>query len=85
MRLPEAIKVLRANTMACWWPESGMSGTDLAGVFWEARLLTGEIKRRQDIPPNTPFFVLDDDNPETALYNELVSAVLTVRQCMAVS
>lgn len=85
MRLPEAIKVLKANTMALWWPNEGMARTDLAAIFWEVGLVTGGIKERQGIPADASFFVLDDDDPETALYNELVAAVLVVRSCMAVA
>jgi hypothetical protein len=84
MRLPEAIKVLRENTMACWWPNGpypGKQGTDFSGIFGEVKALLHGIMARQDIPDDAPFFVLDDENPETALYNDLVGAVLTVRRC----
>ena len=84
MKLPEAIRILRANTMACWWPDGpypGKRGTDFEGIFGEVRELTRGIKARQDIPPDASFFMLDDNDPETALYNDLVSAVMTVRRC----
>jgi len=86
MKLPEAIRTLRENTMACWWPDGpypGKQGTDFAGIFGEVRTLLHGIMARQDIPEDEAFFVLDEGNPETALYNELVDAVLTVKRCMA--
>jgi len=81
MRLPEAIKLLRQNTMACWWPNGpypGKQGTDFRGIFGEVKVLLNGIKARQWIDGDAKLFILDDDNPETALYNDLVTAVMVI-------
>ena len=85
MKLRDAIATLKQETMACWWPGGsypGKEGTDWAGILGEARTLQEGIKARQDIPENAMFYVMDDDNPETALYNKLGCAYVTVIQCM---
>lgn len=87
MRLPEAIKVLRANTMACWWPDGpypGKRGTDIRGIFGECRTILHGIMGRQGIPEDAPFFTFDESNPETALYDEIIDAMLTVRRCSGI-
>lgn len=80
MRLSEAVKVLKENTMACWWPSRAMGrqGTDWYGIKSEVGLLLLGIKRRQGIEDEAKFFILDEDNPETALYDRLVEATFTV-------
>ena len=83
MKLREAIKVLRENTMACWWPNGpypGKRGTDWEGIAGEVRALTRDIKRRQDVQPDAMGFFLDPNNPETELYNQLITAWLTVKR-----
>ena len=88
MKLPEAIKVLKTNTMACWWPNGsypGKQGTDFAGIGGEVRVLLRGIMDRQDIPKDASFFTLDSDNPETALYNELLGAWIVVRGSLAIA
>lgn len=84
MKLSEAIKILKANTMACWWPSkiTGKNGTDFNGIFGEANKLLKDIMRRQNIPEDTKFFVLDETNTETKLYNEISTAILTVKQAI---
>ncbi len=86
MRLPEAIRILKRETMACWWPNGpypGKQGTDFDGIIGEVRVLLDGIKLRQDVPEDAAFFTLDDANPETGLYNQLVGAVLTVQRCQS--
>ena len=82
MRLAQAIKVLKTNTMACWWPNGpypGKQGTDWDGIFGEVGCLVGGIMARQGISDKESFFVLDPANPETAMYDELLGAMLAVR------
>lgn len=78
MRLPEAIKILQQNTMACWWPNGSWPGQqeiDKEGIIGEARLLLEGIRQRQDIPDNALFFTLDEANPETWLYDKIVESM----------
>ena len=82
MKLAKAIHILKANTMACWWPNGpypGKQGTDWDEIEGEVNHLLLGIMRRQDISDGTPFFILDPANPESRLYDELGSAALTVR------
>jgi hypothetical protein len=82
MRLSEAIKILQANTMACWWPSStmGRTETDVAGIAGEVRALRAGIKSRQGIPADALFYVLDPNDPETRLFENLREAVQTLRR-----
>jgi len=84
MRLNEAIKVLRRDTMACWWPSPvmGREGTDFGGIFEEAAYLQLGMRRRQDIPDGESFYVLDPANPESAMHDELGCAVMVVKQAI---
>ncbi|KKM65238.1 hypothetical protein LCGC14_1493240 [marine sediment metagenome] len=84
-KLAQAIKILKANTMACWWPNGpypGKQGTDWQGISGEVSYLLSGIKQRQDIDPTALFFVLDPANSETALYDELLTALHTVNEAM---
>ena len=86
MKLREAIEILRENTMACWWPDGpypGKRGTDWDGIFREVRATLKDIMHRQEINGDSPFFVLDAENPETAIYDNLMAAILAVRLAMA--
>ena len=80
MKLTEAIKILKSNTMACWWPSKAMGRnfTDWPRIFDECRHVLKGIMRRQNIPDDCKFFVLDDENPETQLYNEIATAMTVV-------
>lgn len=82
MRLPEAIKILQINTMACWWPcaATGKQGTDIGGIIGEVDVLLSGIKGRQGVLSGEMFYYLDEANPETALYDQLVSAVQVLRR-----
>lgn len=83
MKLPEAIKVLRVNTMACWWPNGpypGKRGTDFEGILGEVGYLLLGIRRRQNIPDDAMFYTLDPDNSETTLYDQLTSAVIAIKR-----
>ena len=84
MKLSEAINVLKAYTSDYFWPckELGRNETCWPDIFSEARLRLREIMQRQGIEPNTPFFVLDDSNPETELYNRIAGAILQVRSAI---
>ena len=85
MKLAEAAKVLQSNTMACWWPSRINGGAiDVAGILDEARLLLKGIKERQDIPAGESFFVLDEANPESAMYDELASAIAVFRNSKSI-
>ena len=83
--LQEAVTILQQNTMACWWP-SRISGEviDKAGIMDEAKLLLKGIMARQDIPWNESFFVLDDSNPESKLYDEIMEAMLVFDKSIGV-
>ena len=83
MKLGRAIEVLKANSMACWWPDKGLgrNTTDLDGMVSEILGHMNNIKWQQDIPSDAVFFVLDDAAPETALYNELAAALCTLKRC----
>ncbi len=88
MKLAKAIKVLKTNTMACWWPNGsypGKQGTDFAGIGGEVKHLLRGILERQDIPANAPVFTLDSANPETALYDELLGAWIAFREAVSTS
>lgn len=89
MRLPEAIRTLKANTMACWWPDyhtfPGKRGTDWDGIFGEVWALLDGIKERQGIEAGAMFYTLDDSDPETATHDELMAAMMTVRRAAGVS
>ena len=81
MKLAEATKILKRETMACLWPNGshpGQKHTDLAGIAGEVKALLQGIKDRQGMA-GAAFFVLDDDNPESALYDELGSAYMVFR------
>lgn len=85
MKLPEAITILKRETMACWWPNGsypGKQGTDWPGIFGETRELQRGIRRRQDIPDDASFYVLDPDHAETALHDDLSAATVTVLGAM---
>jgi hypothetical protein len=84
MTFREAIQVLKENTLSCWWPSKAMGKnyTDFDGIFGEIQHTLLDIKRRQDIPDDAKFFVLDENNSETKLYNEIMTAVCIVKQAM---
>jgi hypothetical protein len=81
VKLRDAHKILKGNTMACWWPSKrmGREGTDWTGIIDEVDCLLRDIKRRQDIDEDARFFTLNPGNPESILYDELVQAVQTFR------
>ena len=83
MKIPEAIRILKDNTMACWWPNGpypGRKGTNFTDIFGEVQTLLNGIKERQGIPAGEAFFVLDPTNSETALYGKLERAVWAIRR-----
>jgi len=84
MRLPEAIKVLKANTMACWWPnpKMGRNFTDWRAIHGEILGHLAAEKARQGIEPDALFFVLDEGDPGTTYYNELAGALACVLGCI---
>ena len=75
MRLAEAVKVLKSNTMACWWPSRAFPGTDMREMLNEAGMALEGIRERQGIPSGASFYVLDESNPETGLYDEIANAM----------
>ena len=84
MRLRDAIKILQTHTLASHWPDQamGQKGVDIAGITNEVRELLRDIRQRQDIPRDAMFYVLDSDNPETLLHDQLVQALITVKQAI---
>ena len=84
MRLPEAIRILREHTMACWWPNGARRGAqgDIYGALDEAQQLIKGIKRRQDIDGDAAFYILDQTNPETQTHDDLQASILCVYECM---
>jgi hypothetical protein len=87
MKLSEAINVLKAYTMDCWWPckALGRNETSWPDIFSEAKLQLRGIMERQGIEPHTSFFVLDPENPETELYNRIATAIVQVRSAINAS
>ena len=75
MKLAEAVKVLKGNTMACWWPSRAFPGTNMREMLNEAGMALEGIRERQGIPAGESFYVLDDDDPETKLYDEIACAM----------
>ena len=83
MKLSEAINVLKSHTDDAWWPCKGIrNNTSWPDIFSEAKLRLNEIMKRQGVEPQTPFFVLDSENPETLLYNRIASAIVQVRSAI---
>ena len=81
MKLKEAIETLKANTMACWWPckTMGRQSTDFHGIIHEVLGLLEGIRIRQGIPGDATFYSLDDKNNETDLHDQLVAALMVIR------
>jgi hypothetical protein len=83
MKMREAIKVLREETMACWWPNGpypGKQGTDFEGIFGEVDALLRASKERAGISANAMFFTMPPD--EADYYDRLANARFTVHEAM---
>jgi hypothetical protein len=84
MKLNEAIDVLKANTLPINWPDAKMGrvGTDWQQIQREVRMALREEIQRQGIDPDAMFFVLDESDPGTRVYNEIMEAWQVVRSCV---
>ena len=71
MNMTEATRVLKAETMACWWQSDP---PNWEGILGEVSVLQEGIQARQGIPKHAPFYVLDDDDPETEMHDRLAVA-----------
>ena len=85
MKLNEAVNILQSNTSAIWWPSARNGGRiDEPGIIAEARSRQRHILKRQGIPAGEAFYVLDETNPESAIYDELASAIAVFRNSKSI-